>query len=136
MEKNNQNLEEDIFLKKYVKEIALDKTKANFTNSIMDVILQQEKKSILRQEPLISKKIWFLAFGFLATCLWFLLKGKSTSTFKFPTIDLGFLSKIQMPNMFDNFSISLTMLYAIVVFSLMVFVQIFYLKNHFNKRFD
>ena len=83
MENNKQHLEQDTFLKKYVQEIELDKTKADFTSSIMDVILAEEKQSILKTAPLIATKIWFISFGFIATCLWFLLKGKSTNTILF-----------------------------------------------------
>ncbi|AUC85080.1 hypothetical protein CW731_07160 [Polaribacter sp. ALD11] len=136
MEKNKQHLEEDTFLKKYVQEIELDKTKADFTSSIMDAILTEEKQSVLKTVPLISKKIWFISFGFVATCLWFLLKGKSTDTVNFPVLDYRFMPKVEIPNLFGNISISSTIMFAVVTFSILVFVQIAYLKNHFNKQFD
>ena len=136
MEKNKQDLNQDTFLKKYVQEIALDTTNVHFTNSIMKVLLQEEKKVVIKVAPLISKKRWGIALGVLATCIWFLVKGKKTSIYKLPSIDTQFLYEFQMPDLFNNLSVSSTMLTAIVVFSLMVFVQIVYLKNHFNKRFD
>ena len=136
MEKNKQYLQEDIFLKKYLQEVELDKTKDSFTVSIMDTILAEEKKVVFKPAPLISKKIWLLSIGFIATCLGFLLNGKSSITYNFPEVNTDYYSKIEIPNLFGSLSISNTMLYAIIIFPLMVFVQIFYLKNHFDKRFN
>lgn len=136
MEKNKQDLKEDIFLKKYLQEIDLESPNSNFTNNIMDTLLQEEKKTVLKNEPLISKKMWFVVYGFIAICVWFLYSDNTTSSIKFPSVDLSFLNKIQIPNLFDNLSISNTLFYAIAFFTAMVFVQIMYLKNHFNKRFE
>lgn len=136
MEKNKQDLKEDIFLKKYLQEIDLESPNSNFTNNIMDTLLQEEKKTVLKNEPLISKKMWFVVYGFIAICVWLLYSDNTTSSIKFPSVDLSFLNKIQIPNLFDNLSISNTLFYAIAFFTAMVFVQIMYLKNHFNKRFE
>jgi hypothetical protein len=136
MEKIKKEVQEDAFLKKYVQEIELDYPKEGFSVAIMDAILAQKKQTILNSTPLISKKIWMLTLGFIATCLWFLFQDKKTSTFEFPMLELRFLNKIQMPNLFENVSISSTILYSTIVFSVLAFVQLFYLKNHFNKRFE
>lgn len=136
MEKNKNQLQEDAFLKKYLKEIALDTPKSDFTNAIMDTILAEEKKSIVKSEPLISKQMWLLSMGFIGLCLWFLLKGNTAKSYKLPEINFSFLNGFELPTLFENTSISSTILYAIVVFSILVFIQIGYLKNHFNKQFE
>lgn len=136
MEKNKQDSQEDIFLRKYVQEIELDKPKANFTSSIMDVILAEEKQTVVNASPLISKKMWLLVVGFIATCLGFLLKERNASTFKFPTIDTNFIPNFEIPNLFGNLSISTTTLFAVITFSVLAFIQIGYLKNYFNKQFE
>ncbi len=136
MEKNKQDLKEDIFLREYLKEIKLEVPKSNFTDNIMDVLLKEEKKIVLKPEPLISKKIWFLLSGLIASSFWFLLKGKSTTTLAFPKLDLNFLSKIQITNFFENISMSNTLFYVITFFTIMIFVQIMYLKNHFDSKYD
>lgn len=135
MEKNKQYVEEDAFLKKYLQEIKLDSPRPNFTENILDLILKEEK-SIVKNTPLISKKMWFIAAGFLATCVFFLFKEKNTTSLRFPEIDFSFIPSLQMPTIFGSFTISSTIMYAVVGFSLMFFIQIVFLKNHFNKRFD
>lgn len=135
MEKNNQDLKEDALLKKYVKEIELDQTKANFTSSIMDVILTEETKKV-KESPLISKKMWFVTFGFSAVCLLLLFKDKSTSVVKLPNIDFSFLTSFKMPNIFVNLSMSSTVMYAIVTFTVLILIQLVYLKNYFDKQLD
>ena len=135
MEKNKQYVEEDAFLKKYLQEIKLDSPRSSFTENILDLILKEEK-SIVKNTPLISKKMWFIAAGFLATCVFFLFKEKNTTSLRFPEIDFSFIPSLQMPTIFGSFTISSTIMYAVVGFSLMFFIQIVFLKNHFNKRFD
>ena len=135
MEKNKLHVEEDAFLKKYLQEIKLDSPRSSFTENILDLILKEEK-SIVKNTPLISKKMWFIAAGFLATCVFFLFKEKNTTSLRFPEIDFSFIPSLQMPTIFGSFTISSTIMYAVVGFSLMFFIQIAFLKNHFNKRFD
>ncbi|WP_299668004.1 hypothetical protein [uncultured Polaribacter sp.] len=136
MEKNKHHLTEDAFFKKYIQEIEVDKTTSRFTATIMDAILKEEQKTVLKPEPLISKKIWVVSVSFIATCLWFLFKGKSTSTYNFPALDTSSFSNIEFPNLFGSISISSTVMYTVITFSILALIQIAYLKNHFDKKFQ
>ncbi len=107
MEKNKQHVQEDAFLKKYLQEIKLDSPRSSFTENILDLILKEEK-SIVKNTPLISKKMWFIAAGFLATCVFFLFKEKNTTSLRFPEIDFSFIPSLQMPTIFGSFTIPLT----------------------------
>ena len=52
MEKNKQDLKEDIFLREYLKEIKLEVPKSNFTDNIMDVLLKDNPKLKITDMPL------------------------------------------------------------------------------------
>ena len=99
-------------------------------------IVVEHQKSVFRSKALISKKVWFLLFTSLLVILFIPFKKSEERLLNFPRIDFSFLDKIQMPNLFENFSVSNTVIYAICFFGLMFMAQVVLLKNHFNKRFE
>ena len=135
MEKNNHQ-KEDFLVKKYLKEISDQKAPLNFTNSIMDLIALEEQSVLANQKPLISKKIWVLVASFVGVCFYFVFeKGNSLLSF-FPEADFSFLEKIKIPNLLPSVAISNSILLICGIFTLMIFVQIFYLKNHFERKIN
>ena len=92
---------------------------------------------VFKATPLISKKIWLLISGVILSLFFIPFKPTENSiTNKIPEIDLSFLNKIQIPNLFESFSISNTVLYVVLFFGLMIIAQIAFLKNHFDKKFQ
>lgn len=136
MEKNKQNLQEDAFVKKYLKEIELQKPALNFTENVMSILAKESKIKVVKNEPLISKNIWFLVASFVGVCFYFVLKAKKSIGISFPEVDFSFISKLEMPNFLSSVSVSNLMLLVFGLFTLFFFVQIFFLKNHFAKRFE
>ena len=134
----NKHIEElDAFAKKYIKEINEETPSVNFTANLMDVLLQDEKSEIYKATPLISKKGWFILIGILVTSILYVSRGTSLAWVKMPKLNLGdYFSKIQISNLFDGITVSNTMLYASFFFTIMIFVQIHYLKNHFTKNLN
>ncbi|MDO6674688.1 hypothetical protein MK851_06660 [Tenacibaculum sp. 1B UA] len=136
MGENKDIKELDAFTKKYINEIGEAAPSIDFTANIMDAIVQEEKSSIYKVEPLISKKVWFVLAGILAVSILFVSKGTSSSWLQIPEIKMDYLSNIQLPNLFKNITVSNLMLSACFFFTVMVFVQIYYLKNHFTRKFN
>lgn len=134
----NKHIEElDAFAKKYIKEINEESPSVDFTANLMNVLLQDEKNEIYKATPLISKKGWFILIGILISSILYVSRGTSLSWVKMPKLNLeGYFSKIQIPNLFDGITVSNTMLYASFFFTIMIFVQIHYLKNHFTKNLN
>ncbi|MGG6231894.1 hypothetical protein [Tenacibaculum sp. SDUM215027] len=133
----DKHIEElDVFTKKYINEIREETPSIDFTANIMDAILQEEKSSIYKATPLISKKIWFVLGVILAVSILYVSKGTSLSWLKIPEVKIDYLSNIQLPNLFENITVSNLMLSACFFFTVMVFVQIYYLKNHFTRKFN
>lgn len=136
MEKNKNMTELDAFVKKYVKEIHTESPSADFTASLMGKIVVEHQKSIFRSKALISKKGWLVIFGLVLAAIFIPFKKSEERLLNLPRIDFSFLDKIQMPNLFENFSVSNTVTYAICFFGLMFMAQVIFLKNYFEKRFE
>lgn len=134
MEENKNIKELDAFTKKYINEIEEETPSIDFTANIMGAILKEEESSIYKATPLISKKVWGVLASVLAISMLFVSKGTSLSWLKIPKMRIDYLSTIQIPNLFEGITVSNLMLCACFFFTLMVFVQIYFLKNHFTKR--
>jgi|UniRef100_UPI00366A95D8 hypothetical protein len=131
----NKNIKElDAFIKKYINEIEEETPSIDFTANIMGTILKEEQSSIYKATPLISKEVWVVLASVLAVSMLFVSKGTSLSWLKIPKMRIDYLSNIQIPNLFENITVSNLMLCACFFFTVMVFVQIYFLKNHFTKR--
>ncbi len=124
----------DAFTKKYIKEIEIESPSVNFTANLMDTILQNENVEVYKARPLISTKIWFVLLGVLTASTLYVSRGSSFKLIKIPNLSFDFLSGLQMPNLFEGFAVSNTILYACFFFTIMFFGQVYMLKNHFTKE--
>ena len=132
----NKHIEElGAFTKKYIKEIKEESPSINFTSNLMD-ILQKENSAIYKATPLISKKVWGILISLLILSIFYVSRGTPLNWVTTPKLNLDFMSKIQIPNLFEGVTVSNTMLYACFFFTIMIFVQIYVLKNHFAKKYD
>lgn len=136
MEENKKNKEIDIFAKKYIQEIKEESPSKDFTTSLMNAIILENSKSVTVSKALISKKAWFVILSIVFALVLIPFKSQKKSLFTIPELDFSFFNKIQVPNILENFSVSSTVLYAVFLFGLMLIAQVFFLKNHLNKRFE
>lgn len=124
----------DSFAKKQLKELSLDSPSKGFTNAIMSTITAKEAKKVIVYQPLISKKVW-LGIAVLIVGVFFIpFQTQEDSILKKVSLDLSFLDRINVSGMFDGLAVSSTTFYAVLLFSIMIAVQIFYIKGYFNKR--
>ena len=134
MEENKHIEELDAFAKKYVKEIPQEKPSIDFTADIMQNILTESRSSVFTPKALITKKGWFLIIGLLLVAIFMPFKQMKETTIKLPELNFSFFDKIQIPNLFESFAVSNTVLYSIFFFGLMVLAQVIFLKGYFEKR--
>lgn len=135
MGENKHIKELDAFAKKYIKEIKEESPSVDFTSNLMNLI-QKENSAIYKATPLISTKIWIALVGVLAASILFVSRGTSLSWVKMPNLNFDFFSKIQIPNLFEGIAVSNTMLYSFFFLALMVFIQVYLLKNHYTKKLE
>lgn len=135
MEENKHLEEFDVFAKKYLKEIEVETPSQNFTASLMKRI-EVQKTAIFNQDPLISKKEWFGVFCVVLMVLFSSNKTSENDILNLPKIDFSFLEENQISQLFHTISVSSTTMYAFFFFGLMILLQVVFLKNHFDKRFQ
>ena len=134
----NKHIEEiHAFTKKYVKEIPTEKPSLDFTLNLMSKIAELPSLSkAIAYKPLISKKGWFIMFAVIIAVIFIPFKSNEESLFTLPEINLSFLDKLNFTGLLDGFNVSSSTMYFALVFSALIFVQIFYLKGYFEKQID
>jgi len=132
MEENKKS-QLDAFLKKQIQELPLESPSKDFTLGIMDV-LSEEESTITKYVPLISKKVWFLIVAAVVAIFFIPFQKTEGGLLEKISIDFSFLNKISFSGLTDALSVSNTAFYGILLFSIMVFVQIVYLKGYFNRK--
>lgn len=134
---DNKNKQMDAFLRKHIQEIPLESPSKDFTNTIMGV-LEEEASLKAQYTPLISKKIWVgiatLITAFIVALFVIPFQKQQDSLLDKVPLDFSFLDRISFSGLFEGLSISSSTFYAMLLFSIMIGVQIFYIKGYFSKR--
>ncbi len=129
-EHTNKDLEK--FVEKVMKSSKLESPSFEFTAKVMSQVTKISNSSISVYRPLISKTTWgillLLTFGIVI----FSVFSKDTNTLGwFDTFDLS-----KIPNLFSGIQVSRTVMYSLVMFAVMLFIQVPMLKHYFDKRFE
>ncbi len=134
----NKHIEEiHAFTKKYVQEIQIETPSLDFTSNLMRKIGElQPFKSAITYKPLISKKAWFIVFTAIISAVLIPFKSSEESIFSVPELNFSFLEKLNFTGLLDNINVSNTTLYFAITFSVLVSIQIFYLKGYFEKQIN
>lgn len=131
MEKDNQHL--DQILKDHFKELPLEKTSFDFTKQVMNEVLKEEQKITIRPLPLISKKVWMVAAVAILALILVPFKKQEGGLLDKVSLDFSFLDRVVLPS-YEGTAVSNTMLYAALFFTIMMLIQVFYLKGYFDKK--
>jgi len=134
MGENKHIKELDDFSKKYIKDIDTEKLSPEFTSELMKKIQVLDVYKVQPFTPLISKKVWFLIGLLLVAILSIPFNSNEESILSVPELDVTFLNKFQLSNLFESVSISNTTFSIICLFGLMIFIQFIYLKKYFESR--
>lgn len=133
MEKDNQHL--DQLLKDQFKELPLDIPSNDFTKLVMREVVKEEKKLTTQSLPLISNKVWGLVAAVLVALIFIPFKKQEGGILEKVSLDFSFFENVTLPT-YEGSTVSNTMLYAAVLFSIMMFAQVFYLKGYFDKKMN
>jgi hypothetical protein len=123
----------DQFVEKVMKEVAIEKPSFDFTSKVMDQVIVIKKREITTYKPLISKYIWMIIFGgVIALVALILINGDSSATNNWiDKFDLSVFSN----NIFSKVKLSKISFYAILLSTLMFYIQIPLIKNQLDKQF-
>ncbi len=133
----NEKVDKQIekLVERSMKTQSLESPLPNFTSMVMDEVLALNKSKVTVYKPLISKPMWFAIFVVVLLIVSYIIFGMNTtetSWFKF--IDLSGLTDNRLSNTLSGFKVSKTVMYSVVLFGIMLFIQVPILKNYFDKR--
>lgn len=130
--KEDKNIEK--LADKIMRNATLDAPSFDFTSKVMSQVLAVTTSDVTVYKPLISKSVFIVIFGcILALFIYIFINGESQTNSWFNTINFSTLYNNRITAVF-NFSKITT--YAVVLTTLMFFVQIPFLKNHFEKQIE
>ena len=135
--KDNTDKYFDDIAKKVIQEGSIESPSFNFTDSVMSQVLELNISHATVYKPLISKNTWFLILAVLISVIDYTayFGGQSESASWLSQINFDVFSNNGISNLL-SFNVSKTFTYAVVSLAIMVGVQVFFLKNHFNQRFQ
>ena len=125
------------FVDKMMKETTLDTPSVDFTAQVMSQILKIRTSQATVYKPLISKWVWYGIFiSMLGLIAYLSFNSSAVSGGLLEKFNLGTLPKFSMPNLFSGLHFSKTTIYACVLLTLMLFIQIPIIKHVMNKRLE
>lgn len=132
MEKN-RNLND--FIAKSVKEAGYEKPSLNFTDLVISKI-GTEKQSVttMAYEPLLSRKAWAGILCFVALVFAYLLIGDVQLDARW-LARLNSLTSFNLSGSLLDISVSSTLIYALLIGTFFVVVQVFMIKNYVDRRY-
>ncbi|GAA4281532.1 hypothetical protein [Gaetbulibacter aestuarii] len=136
--KENDNKYLNQIAEKVVKNNPIESPSGDFTSHVMFEIERLENSSVTAYKPLISKTGWTLiCTGFLAVFCLVLFTGNSDNTGSWlSTINLNGLFENKVSTLFSHFYLPKTLLYPMVLFAVLVWIQLPILRNFHKKRYQ
>lgn len=125
------------FVDKMMKETTLDTPSVDFTAQVMSQVLKIKTSQTTVYKPLISKWVWYGIFiSMLGLIAYLSFNSSAVSGSLLEKFNLGTFPKFNMPNLFSGLQFSKTTIYACVLLTLMLFIQIPIIKHVMNKRLE
>lgn len=127
----------DQFIQEGIKKEGLEKPSMNFTKSVISKIESQKVNSAVTvYKPLIPKNIWYSGAAIVIAIFTYLVYGNIDMEFIWlPEMKMQQIGQLNLAERLPNFNISSIYVYAFIGLAFFVGVQVFLLKNHFDKRY-
>lgn len=129
----DRNLED--FIRKSIKEVGLENPSKDFTDNVLNIIENKAPAPTnLVFKPLLSKTTWFVILSAVAAIFIYLIFGNpnlestwiSVSQWNH-LVSFNLLGELPQP------AVSKTFVYACLIITGFVWIQVLMLKHHFNK---
>ena len=130
--KENADKYLDELSRKVMGKSTLESPSLDFTKTVMSQIHNLSTSTITAYRPLISKPVWsFIALGVIAIFVYVIFGNPTASDTKWlESLNLQKFSLDVLP----DYSPSQTLVYTVLLFTVMLCIQIPLLKHYFNKR--
>jgi hypothetical protein len=133
----NDNIDKHIekLVDKTMKKSYLESPSLDFTNAVMSQVNAIQKSNVTTYQPLISKPTWFVLFVITLAVVLYIIFGTTTNDTNWLSfIDLSMLTDNRLNTALSGFKVSKIVMYSVVLFGIMLFIQVPILKNYFDKR--
>lgn len=125
------------FMKKVFREVPVAAPSSDFTQTVLERISRETQAGPLPYKPLISKYVWMLLLAMFIIVTGLVYFGKIGMEIRLIPEELWGANPLSgMVDGIGDFDLSKTWIYAGIALALGVYVQLFYLKGHFDKRFS
>jgi len=130
------NTNEDKHIEKLIDKMMKDQTletpSFDFTSKVMNQVLESKKDSVFTYKPLLSKQTSFIILSIVIGIVIYAVFSNASISEKWTLpIDFSDIYKNKCSQML-NFSTITT--YSTVVGTIMLLLQVYYLRNHFANR--
>ena len=135
----NENADKylDELSRKVMSQSTVEQPSFDFTKSVIAQIENIGTSTVTTYTPLISKRIWVVIGLILASIFGVAIFGTSEENNSWLShLRLDKLSEYSIQSPLSNFEYSQTMIYALMLFAIMMCVQIPILKHYFDKRLE
>lgn len=130
MKESDKNIEN--LIDKMMAEDNLETPSFDFTSKIMAQVLVAEKAKIKPYKPLISISTWIFIGAALALLIAYNVFFAGTQN----NLEIGKSYTDKISEIVSGIHISKTLLYAILIVSFMILIQVGVLKNYFDKKYQ
>lgn len=135
--KANENKQMDDLARKVIKKATLESPSFDFTAQIMTQLSELKQSEATVYKPLISKTTWFVIFmGFVVLVGYGIIGAPPQTVSYLDFSNLKALVEQKFSGLMFQFTISKIVWYALTLLSVMVLVQVSFLKAYFDKRFE
>lgn len=129
MKESDKNIEN--LIDKMMATTTLESPSIDFTSKIMSQVLVGKESKVKIYKPLISKSMWFvIGFVFVALIVNASLFSESENT-----LEIDKLYTQRLLAFFSGIHLSKNIMYAVLIVSFMILIQIGLLKNYFDKKY-
>ena len=117
-----------------MKDTVLESPSIDFTLKVMSQVLETKTSNVTTYKPLISKQVFGVIFsGLTALMVYIFFNNNASSSDGFLHLNYNLLHDL---NPAETFHFSKITIYTVVLTTVMLFIQIFLLKNYFDKKYD
>jgi hypothetical protein len=129
MKESDKNIEK--LIGEVMKENTLEFPSIDFTSKVMSHIVVAEKSKIKNYKPLISTPVWIVILGSLVSLILY------TAFYNKPNdSEIAHSYVVNFSNILSELHFSKNIIYAILIVPLMVLIQIPFLKNYYDKKYQ
>lgn len=132
--KEDKNLEK--LVENLMAETSLASPSIDFASKVMSGVMAVEKRKSFVYKPVISKWAWLIILGSIVCLFAFIILDNPQSASTHGYFNFTVFNFEKMLKSFPMFQISSMTANVLLTATSMILIQIFFLKNYLNKRFE